>query len=136
MGSWLRRGRHVMRTTGYGLEVANRHGARCGGFISAEVGWILVGLIRKLAIIQTLLNVRGVSQSQSRAHTQAAGRVRVQRHSAVQTADQVAAKRVADRQYQRDRRRSGAEEQSAEHFERVHGCSTCLGATPSYRSQS
>ena len=30
-----------------------------------------------------------------------------------------AAAAVADRQYQRDRRRSGAEEQSAEHFERV-----------------
>jgi len=62
---------------------------------------------------------RRQSQSQSRAHTRAAGRVRVQRHRAVQTADQVAAKRVADRQYQRDRRRLGAEEQSAEHFERV-----------------
>ena len=51
---------------------------------------------------------RRQSQSQSRAHTRATGRVRVQRHRAVQTADQVAAKCVADRQYQRDRRRSEA----------------------------
>ena len=52
-----------------------------------------------MAIIQTLQNVRSVRVNRSHVRIHGLLDVSVQRHRAVQTADQVAAKRVADRQY-------------------------------------